>query len=159
MFVGTYDVRLDSKHRIMVPQKIRQAGAEKGQAWTEFYFTLGAEGCVFVYTIDGWKQMLEQLGATKSLANRDMRKLQRLVAGNVVHRELDAQGRIILPEMLRTHAGLGRDVLWVGAVNRAEIWDAQRWQTYNLESASQLGETLDIVAQAGFVVPGGTEEA
>ena len=99
------------------------------------------------------------LGATKPMPGPELRRVQRAVAGHAARCELDSASRIVLPENLRTYAALTRDVVWVGAVGRAEIWDQERWSAYNNENVSQLGEMLDIVAQAGFVLPGSADKA
>jgi len=158
VFVGKYEVRLDSKHRVIVPQKMRESRSEGGPIWSEFYLTLGAEGCIFVYTPPGWERLMSAMGATQPMADGSLRLLQRLVAANAVRCELDGQGRIVLPEALRVHAGLSRDVVWVGAVGRAEIWDKERWQEYHATHVSELDAKLDVVANAGFVLPGGSDK-
>jgi len=154
MFVGKYEVRLDTKHRVIVPQKMREARHEGGTVFSEFYLTLGAEGCVFVYTPQGWEKLMDELGATKPVADSSLRTLQRLVAANAVTGTCDSQGRIVLPPELRRHAGLKRNVLWVGAVSRAEIWDLTRWNEFQASHVPHLGENLDIAARAGFALPG-----
>ena len=159
MFVGKYEVRLDSKHRVIVPQKLRESREGRGSLFSEFYLTLGAEGCVFAYTPQGWERLMDELGATKPIADKSLRSLQRLVAANAVPCTCDAQGRIVLPAELRTHAGLKRNVLWIGAVSRAELWDIERWREFQRDHAPQLGENLDIVARAGFALPGSNGDA
>jgi MraZ protein len=153
MFVGRYEVRLDAKHRVTVPQKMRQSHADGGPVWSEFYLTLGAEGCIFVYTPEGWERMMEAMGATQPIADGSLRMLQRLVAANAVRCELDSQSRIVLPRVLRSHANLKRDVLWIGAVGRAEIWDAESWKAYQEQHIDELGDKLDLVARAGVILP------
>ena len=153
MFVGKYEVRLDSKHRTIVPQKMRESRTG-GAVHSEFFLTLGAEGCIFVYTPGGWEELMEELGATKPVADSSLRTLQRLVAANAVPCTCDSQGRIVLPAELRRHGGLKRNVLWVGAVNRAEIWTPERWSEFQAQNVPQLGDNLDIVARAGFALPG-----
>ena len=159
MFVGKHEVRLDSKHRVIVPQKMRESRTAGGPVWSEFYLTTGAEGCIFVYTPQGWELMMEAMGATQPIADESLRTLQRLVAANAVRCECDGQGRIVLPAELRNHAQLKRDVLWVGAVGRAEIWDRGLWREYHERNIAKLGEKLDIVARAGFALPRGTRSA
>ncbi len=154
MFVGKYQVRLDSKNRVIVPQKLRESRDKDGSVYSEFYLTLGSEGCVFVYTPEGWEKLMDSLGATQPAADSSLRTLQRLVAANAAPCTCDSQGRIVLPAELRQHAGLKRDVLWVGAVSRAEIWAASRWRQFQETHVSQLGEKLDVVARAGFALPG-----
>jgi len=153
MFVGKYEVRVDSKHRVIVPQKLRESRDKAGSVYSEFYLTLGSEGCVFVYTPEGWEKLMDNLGATQPAADGALRTLQRLVAANAVVCNCDAQGRIVLPSELRNHAGLKRDVLWVGAVSRAEIWDLGRWREFQDRHVNQLGDNLDAVARAGFALP------
>lgn len=153
MFVGKYEVRLDAKNRVIVPQKLRESRGDGGQLWSEFYLTLGAEGCIFVYTPEGWEGMMDAMGATKPMADGPLRVLQRLVGASAVRCECDGQGRIVLPAELRSHAGLKRDIVWVGAVGRAEIWDKGQWQLYHEQHVPELGDKLDVVSRAGFVMP------
>ena len=153
MFVGKYEVRLDSKHRVIVPQKLRESRTEGGPVWSDFFLTLGAESCIFVYTAEGWERLMEAMGATQPMADESLRTLQRLVAANAVKCECDGQGRIVLPAGLRAHADLKRDAVWVGAVGRAEIWNMDRWRAYHTKHVAQLGQKLDIVSRAGFVLP------
>ena len=48
--------------------------------------------------------------------------------GTAVQVEPDTQGRILIPQRLRDFAGLERDVIIIGAIDRIEIWNAARWQ-------------------------------
>lgn len=152
MFVGRYEVRVDAKNRVIVPQRLRES-SEGGQLWSQFFLTLGAEGCIFVYSPEGWQRLMEEMGATQPLADETLRIVQRLVAANADLRDCDGQGRIILGDELREHAQITRDVVWVGAVSRAEIWDKERWIAYNKKHVSQLSEKLDIVSRVGLALP------
>src|SRR3990170_768694 len=105
-FVGKYLVKLDSKSRIAIPIRLREAGGEGGSLWTRFYMTPGTEGCVFVYTPEGWRSFLEGLGATRTVGDETLRSVQRLIAADVEFREADGQGRIIFSNDLRLHAGI-----------------------------------------------------
>ena len=152
MFVGQYEVRLDAKHRVSVPLTLRESRKPDAPLWSVFYLTAGAEGCISVYTPEGWEQFMEGIGANKAIADSDLRVLQRLVAAQAVLRECDTQGRIIIADHLRIHAGLTRDVTWVGAASRAEIWDAGRWAEYQKKHISQLGEKMDLVSRFGLAL-------
>ena len=59
--------------------------------------------------------------------------LQRFLSAGAQIMEPDKQGRILLPQHLREYAGLEKDVAFIGTSNRAEIWDAQRWASFNAE--------------------------
>ena len=151
MFVGKHEVKLDSKNRVIVPQKLREAGREGAKPCADFFLTVGDEGCVSVHTPEAWEEVMRAIGASRPVPDAATRMVQRLVAANVVHLECDGAGRIVLPVELRQHAGLKRDVLWIGCLNRAEIWDKDRWQEYQSKHVAQLGEKLDVVAQAGLM--------
>ena len=158
MFVGKYPIRLDSKNRVIVPQRLRESQIEGGPLWSKFYLTLGADNCISVYTPEGWQLLMEEMGASKSIVDSDVRSLQRLTAANVDVRECDAQGRIVLSDELRAHAGITRDLVWIGAVSHAEIWNPERWAAFNRKHISELSEKMDIVSRAGLALPGGSDD-
>ena len=52
--------------------------------------------------------------------------------------ELDSQGRTIIPQNLRTYAGLTKNVTVVGCNNHAELWDSEAWKrVYEAESTPE----------------------
>ena len=60
--------------------------------------------------------------------------------------EPDSQGRIVIPLPLREYAGLEKDVAIIGLSNRAEIWDAEKWDAINEEyTAESLEEAMEIL--------------
>lgn len=152
MFVGRYAVKLDSKNRVTVPQTLRESPEGGGALWTTFYLTLGLDGCISVYTPEGWTVLMNALGANKPLHTHEMRIMQRLIASSTEMRSCDGQGRLLLSDDLRAQAGIQRDVVWVGSVDRAEIWDPIRWEEYRKKNISQLGAKLDVIANAGLAL-------
>ena len=57
--------------------------------------------------------------------------------------EVDKQGRILLPQVLREFAGLEKEVVMVGVANRVEIWSKERWQ----ECIDSYDDDMDEVAE------------
>ena len=55
----------------------------------------------------------------------------------------DKQGRITIPPHLRAYAGLDKDCVVVGAINRVEVWDAAAWEQYSAEKESAFAELND----------------
>ena len=147
MLVGRYDHHMDAKNRLIVPIKLREmeGGAQLCDA---FYLTKGPEGCVFVYTVAGWRKIVEERLGRSALPSRGMRELQRGFAGAAHYCTCDKQGRIVVAQELVEYAGLGREVTWIGAADRAEIWAKQHWIEYEKERAASFAELFDSLADA-----------
>jgi MraZ protein len=104
--------------------------------------TRGIDTCVSVFSPSEWKKVEKKLLGL-STKQRDVRRY--LLAG-AVDVDFDGQGRIMLPPHLREHAGIDRDVVVVGLVDRLEIWSRPIWQMYMekaQKSAPQLAEQIE----------------
>lgn len=95
-----------------------------------FYVTKGLDGCLFVLSGEGWKGLQEKI---QSMPLSKSRGLQRFFFSGATDVETDKQGRILIPQPLRDHAGLTKDVTFVGVSSRVEIWDTSRWNQVNGE--------------------------
>jgi MraZ protein len=126
MFKGEYEYTLDEKGRLVVPPRFRGALGER------FVATRGFDGCVVLYPESEWAQVEAKL-RSEPLANR---RFVRYLLGSAVECELDRQGRFVLPPPLREHAGIGREAVVVGLINKVEVWSKDRWQQY-LQSTVQ----------------------
>ena len=57
----------------------------------------------------------------------------------------DKQGRITIPPLLKEYAGLDRDVVVIGALNRVEIWDPERiaaWEAEHSQTFADMSEDI-----------------
>ncbi len=88
--------------------------------------TVDRDHCLLVYPLPEWEIIETKLIALPSL-NRQARTLQRLIIGHATELEMDGQGRILLPSMLRTFAGLEKKAVLIGQGKKLEIWDEQAW--------------------------------
>lgn len=130
LLIGRYEYALDSKNRLPIPPKFRDALAqEKGRS---VFVTSGLEGCLYLFLPSQWARLLENDLQAFSLPNKEEeRAFKRKFFSEAVDVELDAAGRILVPQYLKAHAGLRGQVLVQGAGKRAEIWDAARWKAYS----------------------------
>ncbi|MDY3908921.1 MAG: division/cell wall cluster transcriptional repressor MraZ [Eubacterium sp.] len=120
MFMGTYEHGLDAKGRVIIPAKLRDNLGES------FVVTLGLDGCLFAYPMDEWESFVNKL---KELpGTKEARKLQRYFLAGAAPCEADKQGRVLIPANLREQAGLSKDVVFVGVLQKIEIWSKERWQ-------------------------------
>ncbi|RDU25273.1 division/cell wall cluster transcriptional repressor MraZ [Anaerosacchariphilus polymeriproducens] len=120
MFMGEYNHTIDAKGRLIVPAKFRDKLGE------EFVVTKGLDGCLFVYPQEEWKVFEEKLHSLP-LTNKDARKFSRFFLAGAATCEIDKQGRILLPSVLREFAELEKDVVLVGVLGRIEIWSKSKW--------------------------------
>lgn len=143
MLLGEYEHSIDTKGRIAMPAKLREGLGGK------FIITKGLDGCLFVYAMDEW-QRVEQKLASLPMSRKTARDFTRFLFGGACEGECDKQGRVLLPASLRRYAGLERDAVIVGVGSRAEIWDAAKWQKYNEESAEDVNELAEQLADLGI---------
>lgn len=139
MLTGEYQHNMDQKGRVTVPSKFREDLGDK------FYVCKGLDGCLFVLSSSQWDNLMEKVAAMPMAQGKG---IQRYFFSGAAEVEPDKQGRILIPQNLRDHAGLEKDVTVIGAAVRAEIWDTARWNAYN---ASQTEEEIEAsMALMGF---------
>lgn len=123
MFMGEFNHSIDAKGRIIIPAKFRE---DLGDI---FYITLGLDGCLFAYPKEEWLLFVEKL---KTLpGTKEARQLQRYFMSCAAECEVDKQGRILIPAKLREVAAMDKDIVFVGVLNKVEIWSKERWDNNN----------------------------
>ena len=141
MFMGEYNHTVDTKGRLIVPSKFRE------QLGDEIVETKGLDGCLFVYSKSEWENIEEKF-RNVPLTTKDARKFARFFFAGAASCEVDKQGRILLPVVLREYAGIEKDVVSVGVFNRVEIWDKDKWQESN--SYDDMDEIAEHMADLGL---------
>lgn len=136
MLIGQYEGKLGEKHQAALPKKFREDLGEK------LIITKGFEHCLIVISEEKWKTLLEGTEG-KPFTNKNARELQRFLLGNASYVELDAKGRFVLPEYLRSFAKLQEDVTYVGIQKFVEIWDKKSWD----EHQNELAKNIESVAE------------
>lgn len=141
MFMSEYNHSIDAKGRVIVPVKFREA------LGNEFIVTQGLDGCLFVFPNSEWQVFEEKLRGLP-VSNKDARKFGRFFLAGAASVELDKQGRILIPSVLREFAGLEKDVVVVGVGSRVEIWDKTRWEEST--SFDNMDEVAEHMADLGI---------
>ncbi|HHX74103.1 MAG TPA: division/cell wall cluster transcriptional repressor MraZ [Firmicutes bacterium] len=124
MFMGEYQHVLDAKGRIIMPAKFREELGER------FVITRGLDNCLFVYPLSEWTQLEQKLKALP-FTRSDARAFMRFFFSGATECELDKQGRVLIPNNLREHAKLLKDVVVIGVSGRVEIWSQEVWNQYS----------------------------
>ena len=140
MFMGTYNHSLDTKGRIIVPAKFRETLGDS------FVISPGLDGCLFAYPKEEWEKFAEQLAVLPG--NKDARRLQRHFMGGADTCEVDKQGRTLIPAKLREVAGLEKDVVLVGVMQKIEIWSKEKWE--DIDNYEDVDEIAEHMAEFGI---------
>ncbi|MBP9996159.1 MAG: division/cell wall cluster transcriptional repressor MraZ [Lachnospiraceae bacterium] len=136
MFMGEYNHTIDPKGRVIVPAKFREALGDR------FVVTKGLDGCLFVYDMTEWAAFEEKL-KTLPITNKDARAFVRFFLAGATDVEVDKQGRILLPSVLREFAGLTKDVVLIGVASRVEIWSKENWEgTADFDDVEDIAEHM-----------------
>ncbi len=141
-FLGTYTPRLDDKGRLILPAKFR------AQLAPGLVMTRGQERCLFLLPMDEFRRMHDQIRQAP-VTSKQARDYLRVFLSGASDELPDKQGRISIPQMLRTYAGLDRDVAVIGAGSRVEVWDLEAWETYLAEQEAGYAETAEEVFPHG----------
>ena len=153
MFRGTSEIKLDSKGRLALPRKIRQAILDNYAdqlvvTVNPLYSANNPDRCLWLYPATHW-QAIEQKVQAEPNSKDNIRSLQRLFIGHAEDIKPDSAGRILLSMPLRRYAGLKRDLVMVGQGNKWEIWDNQAWQTY-IENITASQESNSVMEDQGL---------
>lgn len=130
MFIGEFHHTLDDKGRMSIPVKFR-ADLAQGAVVTR-----GLDRSLFLYPKDEWQKLAEKLAALP-FGQADTRAFARLMLAGAMEVEIDKSGRVLLPEYLRTYAGLSKDAVVAGLFNRLEIWDEATWNAYAAKTEAE----------------------
>lgn len=86
------------------------------------------ETCLLMYTTAQWRIIEEKLQGLPSF-NPAARRIQRLLIGHATDVEMDNNGRILLPPLLRDYAQLDKRAVLIGQGNKFEVWDETLWES------------------------------
>lgn len=139
-FLGSHINRFDEKGRISLPAPFR-----RGREDESFVLVHVHEDALSLYPEDSWVQVQEAL---REMGRRGPEYRPRILAITANAHEVtpDKQGRILVPDRLREGAGLGPEALIIGAIDRIEIWDPERFE----EATSGKDDEFDRFVQGIF---------
>jgi MraZ protein len=138
-FTGEFRHTVDSKGRLIVPSRLRDELEDDRVVLARW-----PDGCVALWAGEGWKDLEERLRQHRR-SDANARAAVRAIAASAHQDQVDRQGRITLPQHLRDHAGIDRDVVIVGALDHGEIWGPERWEQ---EQAKVEDDRLDELVQS-----------
>ena len=137
MFFGEFEHTLDSKGRLTIPAKFKEALAGG------IVITRGLDGCLWGFTRDGWQQVSEKI-ASLTMTSAEARRFTRFMFSSASEAIPDRNGRVIIPQKLLAYADIDRAVVIAGVMNKIEIWQPNRWAE---EQNKAIEDPETLVAQ------------
>lgn len=138
MFIGEYSHSIDNKGRIQIPVKLRR---ELGPGAV---VTRGIDRCLFLYPRQAWIKLADKLSKLP-IGKSSTRAFARMMLAGAMDVEIDNQGRMLVPDYLRSYAGLKKSVIVAGLYSRLELWDQNSWSAYKKgteKTGAAIAETL-----------------
>ena len=129
MFMGKYQNSIDAKNRMIVPSKYREELGYK------CVLTKGIDKCLYIYPMSEWERFMTKLSALPS-SDMNARAFVRHFYANAVECEVDRQGRLTIPQELRDYAGIDKELVTIGILDKIEVWSRAEWE--NAEDGPQL---------------------
>jgi MraZ protein len=133
LFQGSHPYHIDDKGRLKVPADFVHG------LGSPFTITRGLDGCLWLLPQEEWLKLVNKLDSERLVDQRAL-MLQRYFVGAAVTAPLDNQGRLTLSPVLRAHAGIEHEVIFVGVGSKIELWSTQRWNEYQSRISNEMIE-------------------
>lgn len=142
-FTGTYEHAIDPKGRLAIPAPFRQQWKTDvhGGAWFALPWV---DDTVRLYTETAFVKLAESVMPQALLATEEEEQLQQQLFGRCARVEMDSAGRIRLPDLMIEECKLGREVALVGARDRLDVMNRDRWAQ---RSSAGFGDLKDLIAK------------
>jgi len=139
MFRGSFEHSVDSKGRVSVPSKFRDVIADRYDG--RLVMAMDYDKCLTVYPLEEWEKLEEKIRSLPTM-KKEVKDFMRFLLSSATECELDKQGRILIPPAHREHAGIAKNVILVGIIDKIEVWDTGVWKVRNSQNGDKIGEAL-----------------
>lgn len=144
MLIGNYELKLDDKKRITIPSKWRTVLGKN------IVITNGLDNSLYLYSEKEWKVIAEKLSSV-SLGLSEGRSFNRFILANAFPASFDKNGRIVLPDKLKSFASIDDMCVIVGMYNRAEIWSKKNYEEFEKTSIENLNQKAEKLAELNII--------
>lgn len=142
-FLGEYEATVDAKGRFLFPAGFKKQLPEGDGG--QFVINRGFEKCLTLYTKSSWEPIFTEISKLNDFDPK-VREFRRYFMNGATMMEMDSAGRLLIPQNLKAHAGIEKDIVLVSAVDKIEIWDKSKYQqffeSFSPESFSDLGQQV-----------------
>ncbi len=138
MFRGHYRHTIDTKGRLSIPSRFRDALAD---GWGDKLVIVPSGKGLDVHPLKAWEELEARVAALPRL-DPDARQFRYAYLSLGQDVLLDPQGRVQISSDYRERAGLTKDVVIIGMQEKFEVWDAERWAHFQRDTGGGLDDEL-----------------
>jgi MraZ protein len=124
-FLGEYEATVDAKGRFLLPANLKK---QMPDGTSVLVINRGMDDCLWMYLLDDWRKVEDRLREVNPYDSRENRMVRKALIAGAVYVEFDSAGRINLPKVLGEYAGLDKDIVLAGDIDKIEIWDKSRYE-------------------------------
>jgi MraZ protein len=151
LFTGEYEHTLDAKNRVSIPSRFRQMLSTQ-TVGDKFYLVLGTNKKLWLYPDKYYEELVSQHPA-ELIPDEQVMRFEQITFGLARWLELDATGRIILPDKMIARAELGKEVVIIGVRDHLELWNKAEWERYVENGLSEHNQMMTR-ARVARMLPG-----
>ena len=142
MLFGEYDCKLDEKGRFLFPAALLKQLPEPERA--DFVLSNGLDDCLYLYPLAVWQEELQRLQRLNQYQEK-VREFRRKVMHGATPISLDGSKRVLVSKRLLEMKQLGKELIILGAGDKFEIWDKQRYEARQADDSRDLAELSEEV--------------
>ena len=146
MFRGRSIHTLDAKGRIRIPVRFRDILKTR---YEDRLVITNLDRCLVAYPLQEWETIEEKLGSL-SLVRQDVKAFQRFFISGATECSFDKQGRVLIPQTLREHAALEREVVLAGMLRSFEVWSKDFWTEEIKRAQDNFTQITSTLAELGI---------
>ena len=142
-FIGSYECKLDSKGRVMIPVAIKKQLnpiISKGFVIKRAVFN----NCLELYPIDEWSELMKKINSLNRFNKKNNNFIRRFTAG-VRKIKIDSSGRLLIPKTLIGYVDIKKEIVISSTVNILEIWDKSNYEEAIDEATIDFGSLAEEV--------------
>jgi len=145
--LGEYEATVDSKGRFLVPGGLKKQLPEGDN---RMVISRGFEKCLTLYPMASWEPIVKRIRKLNDFDPK-VREFKRLFLGGATEVEMDAAGRLLLPQQLKDFAGLSKDIVLAADLDKINIWDSSKYKQFFEDFSPEAFSSLaaDVMADKG----------
>jgi len=141
MVLGQYKTSITNGRRIAIPKAFRTS------LGNNLIVARWYEGCLVLVSRESWEALLQKITSSNKIATLSVRDTDRFILASAFEINPDSQGRVVVPDKLSNYANLNSEVVFIGLLDRVEIWDSKLWEQKEKEVSDKAAELIEELAK------------